>query len=555
VLVLCGLPGAGKSTFCQELIRQFPASVRHINQDELGAKETEAAWSSAAMCAARDGRIVAVLDKCNMKQADRNTAYASLDAASRTQITLVCFSRDVEGCAERAAGRTDHIGEVTGERARRVVRAMGSACEVPTSAKSEGIGTLHVVKDDNAASALLCSWGCVQSQQEECVAGVVGFPRTRHLKNLGAATDDDVQVEDAAPFLMKTNEEDCIIVEEKVDGANLGLRLDEDGLSIVAQNRSHFVHSKYHEQFRKLDKWILDHAGVLRRVLRDRNLILYGEWVYALHSTSYDCLPGYFVAFDLRCVLTDAFVSRPELELILRGTSIPQTPLLLARPAAEGRQKANAMMAEILRLVERKSAFAVDTPAEGVYVRLQRGLWTVDRAKIVRPQFIAGNEHWTRGGVTVNELSTEALRAAQLVAERAAHGAVENDEATHCQSSTFAVTRDVAVANATTVQEEQDGKPQEERDTREEDHGNTPVELHRTISRHENLLTWLSEQLTGVMEASHVEGLVVGVEMILADEGTPLDEAVELASELLTGQDVGAEVLQGFAEQAARILR
>jgi len=293
----------------------------------------------------------------------------------------------------------------------------------------------------------------------------------------------------------------------------------------------------------------------LRRVLRDRNLILYGEWAYALHSTSYDSLPGYFVAFDLRCVLTDAFVSRPELELILRGTGIPQTPLLLRRPAAEGRQKANAMMAEILRLVERKSTFAVDTPAEGVYVRLQRGLWTVDRAKIVRPQFICGNEHWTRGGVTINELSAEAQRAAQLAAERAAHGAVEDDEATHDESSLSAITRDVAVADTTTVQEEQDGKPQEEKDRQGEDQENATVELHRTISRHADLLTWLTEQLARVMEASDVEGLVAGVEGILADECTPLDEAVELASELLAGQDVGAEVLQGFAEQAARILR
>lgn len=550
VLVLCGLPGAGKSTFCQELIQQFPASVRHINQDELGAKETEAAWSSAAMCAARDGRIVAVLDKCNMKQADRNTAYAGLDAASRSQVTLVYFSRDVESCAERAAERTHHVGEVTGERARRVVRAMGNACEAPTSAKSEGIGTLHVVKDDDAASALLRSWGCAQAQEEmECV---VGFPRTRHLKNLGAATDDDVQVEDASPFLMRTQEEDCIVVEEKVDGANMGLRLDDDGFGIIAQNRSHVVHSKYHEQFRKLDKWILDHADVLRRVLRDRNLILYGEWVYALHSTSYDRLPGYFVAFDLRCVLTDAFVSRSELDLILQGTGIPQTPLLFKGPAAEGRQKANAMLADILRLVERKSTFAVDTPAEGVYVRVQRGLWTVDRAKIVRPQFIGGNEHWTRGGVKIQGLSAEAQQAAQLAAERAAYGAAEADEVTHDETSSFAIKRDVAVADTTTAEDEEEGEPKENND-REEEPERTP--LHRTISRHENLLTWLSDQLTGVMEESDVEGLVVGVEMILADEFTPLDEAVQLASEMLAGQDVSAEVLQGFAEEAARILR
>jgi predicted kinase len=416
VLVLCGLPGAGKSTFCLELIRQFPSSVRHINQDELGGKETESAWSAAAMSAARDGRIVAVLDKCNLKQAKRKSAYACLDPASRSKITLVYFSMGVDACADRAAARKDHIGEVTGEGARRIVQDEAQKCEAPVSASSEGVGSMHVVQDDDDALALLRSWGCAEAEEERhCV---VCFPRTRHLKNLGAATGDDLHQEDASSFLMKTHEDDRIIVEEKVDGANLGLRLAEDGFSIVAQNRSHVVHSIYHGQFKKLDKWILDHSDVLRHVLRDHNLILYGEWVYALHSTSYDRLPGYFVAFDLRCVLTDTFVSRPELELMLRGTGIPQTPLLLSEPCAPGRQRAAALLTEILRLVDRKSSFALDTAAEGVYVRVQRGSWTVDRAKIVRPHFIPGNEHWSKGGVTVNELSLEAQ--AQTIASASA---------------------------------------------------------------------------------------------------------------------------------------
>merc|ERR1712060_536098 len=109
---------------------------------------------------------------------------------------------------------------------------------------------------------------------------------------------------------------------------------------------------------------------------------------------------------------------------------------------------------------------------------MQRGLWTVDRAKIVRPQFIAGNEHWTRGGVKINELSAEAQQAAQLAAERDAHGAVEDDEATHDETTSVAITSDFAVADATTVQEEQDGKPQEENDRQEEEQERTP--LHRT---------------------------------------------------------------------------
>jgi atypical dual specificity phosphatase len=235
---------------------------------------------------------------------------------------------------------------------------------------------------------------------------------------------------------MSSSDGDYIIVEEKIDGANLGLRLGEDGYTIIAQNRSHIVHSKSHEQFKKLDKWVLDNTKVLRRVLRDQNLILYGEWVYALHSTSYDHLPGYFVAFDLRCVLTDTWASRRELECMLQGTDISLTPLLLTKPSAPSSREAKALLDQILKQVERKSSFATDFQAEGVYVRMQRNLWTLDRGKIVRGNFICGNKRWNRDAITVNELSTEAQKRAESKLAEGAEGAEADEDAATVEEAT-----------------------------------------------------------------------------------------------------------------------
>lgn len=55
------------------------------------------------------------------------------------------------------------------------------------------------------------------------------FPRTSHVMNMGAATRDDLVMDkkDLAKFLTNKN----IILEEKVDGANLGITITEEYLN------------------------------------------------------------------------------------------------------------------------------------------------------------------------------------------------------------------------------------------------------------------------------------------------------------------------------------
>jgi len=46
-----------------------------------------------------------------------------------------------------------------------------------------------------------------------------------------------------------------------------------------------------------------------------------------------------------------------------------------------------------------------DKLAEGIYLRFDQGDWLKQRAKLIRPEFIQSvGEHWTRGGIKVNQL-------------------------------------------------------------------------------------------------------------------------------------------------------
>ncbi len=105
-------------------------------------------------------------------------------------------------------------------------------------------------------------------------------------------------------------------MEEKVDGANLGISID-DNYSFRFQNRAHFVSSASHAQFRQLDAWAAAHTADLLHVLTSPALVLFGEWCYARHSLHYTDLPDLLLVFDIYDRTTDTFYSRERREAAL----------------------------------------------------------------------------------------------------------------------------------------------------------------------------------------------------------------------------------------------
>ena len=126
------------------------------------------------------------------------------------------------------------------------------------------------------------------------------FPRTHHLFNPGgtAVTSDDLLCGRAEvnKFIGSGR---TVLVQEKVDGANLGISIDPKDGTFMTQNRSHYVNHATATQWGTLDAWLSTHEHELRAVLEPGRHVLFGEWLRAKHSVYYDTLPDTFLIFDI----------------------------------------------------------------------------------------------------------------------------------------------------------------------------------------------------------------------------------------------------------------
>lgn len=173
----------------------------------------------------------------------------------------------------------------------------------------------------------------------------------------------------------------------------MGISLRDNKL--CAQNRSHYVTSEYHPQFKHLDKWLHQHAGVLWEILQSDRYILYGEWCYAKHSIPYTTLSDWFTAFDIFDRLENKFFSRSRLESTLKDTGIAVIPLIM---------KGSFSNIEALKqLIQTKSRY-YDGPVEGIVVRVNDSddEFVETRGKIVRSDFLSGDTHWSKYGCSPN---------------------------------------------------------------------------------------------------------------------------------------------------------
>jgi len=104
-----------------------------------------------------------------------------------------------------------------------------------------------------------------------------------------------------------------VLVEEKLDGANLGFSVAAEGV-LLAQNRGHYLHTPYSGQFARLRQWLAAREERLLDALGD-DLIAFGEWCAARHMVRGAPLPCLLDSTGLVAVvrhLRPAF--RPVLE-------------------------------------------------------------------------------------------------------------------------------------------------------------------------------------------------------------------------------------------------
>jgi ATP-dependent RNA circularization protein (DNA/RNA ligase family) len=218
------------------------------------------------------------------------------------------------------------------------------------------------------------------------------FPHTPHIAWLGDGQprEDKVLVPHEAAELLAGE----VLVEEKIDGANVGLSVSPEG-DIVAQNRGGYLTRTHaHEQFRPLWPWLDRHRDALFDALGDR-LVLFGEWCYACHSVPYDQLPDWFLCFDVYDRTAKLFWSADR-----RNTLLAQIGIEPAPEVARGR----FTLKKLESLITHSRVGNGDM--EGVVVRAEADGCVTSRGKLVAARFTQQiEEHWSRGPVRPNSLA------------------------------------------------------------------------------------------------------------------------------------------------------
>lgn len=217
------------------------------------------------------------------------------------------------------------------------------------------------------------------------------FPSTKHIvlpENERIRKDKVMSDEDIAEMLRHE-----LIIEEKVDGANLGISFNDNG-DICLQNRGDWLLPPWEGQWEKLKVWIDRRQDSLFNTILDK-YILFGEWCYATHSIHYNKLPDYFIGFDLYDKENGHFLSverRNEMCNVMGITVIHQ--------CARGKYTLKELFSFF------GQSYYGDNMCEGIYVRWDDGEWLKRRAKLVRNDFRQSmEEHWSKKSMQINCLN------------------------------------------------------------------------------------------------------------------------------------------------------
>jgi hypothetical protein len=222
------------------------------------------------------------------------------------------------------------------------------------------------------------------------------FPHTPHIAWLaeGEPRDDKVLSPTEATELLAAD----VLVEEKLDGANLGFSLSPVG-ELRAQNRGQYLHAPHVGQFARLPEWLLLHGDKLRSVLGQQSrayLMLFGEWCAARHSLDYDHLPDWFLLFDVYDHSQARFWSTPRRNVLAATLGLATVPRLL-----EGR----CTLPQLKDVLSHQQSHFRKGTLEGVVIRRESADWCEARAKLVRPDFTQDiGEHWSRRRIEWNRL-------------------------------------------------------------------------------------------------------------------------------------------------------
>ena len=225
------------------------------------------------------------------------------------------------------------------------------------------------------------------------------FPHTPYIKWLGSGSlrGDKILTNSEIEELLSGE----VVVEEKVDGANIGISLD-DHEKIRVQNRGNYLIEPYIGQFKHLPGWLEKNGYRIQQHLLP-NMIVFGEWCAARHSLSYTKLPDYFLLFDVYDKEAEKFWSSDRRNFWAHQVGLKNVPQLSC-----GRFSVD----DLERMLGDSKSCYREGSLEGLVVRKDYERWNISRGKLVQGEFVQSiDTHWSSRPLQRNKLFFEKCTA------------------------------------------------------------------------------------------------------------------------------------------------
>ena len=207
----------------------------------------------------------------------------------------------------------------------------------------------------------------------------------------GTPRDDKVLAPDDAQALLGGQ----VVVEEKLDGANVGFSLSQKG-QLQVQNRGQYLERPFSGQFSRMNQWLAAHEEGLQGALGG-NLIAFGEWCAARHSLDYVSLPDWWLNFDVYDRKEKIFWSSIRRNSWAKSVGVASTPCLDAGMSSIGR---------LQRMLSDSTSRYRPGSMEGLVIRKEDKVQLLARAKLVNATFTQSIEtHWRRRELEWNRLA------------------------------------------------------------------------------------------------------------------------------------------------------
>lgn len=231
----------------------------------------------------------------------------------------------------------------------------------------------------------------------------IKYPRTPHLFG-SKGTDDDKHLGEAESNRFIAD--DSLIVEEKIDGTNVGIHFSDEG-ELVLQCRGHLITEGMHPQYDLFKQWATVKRYVLEQRLENR-FLLFGEWMYARHSVHYRQLTHYFFEFDIYDKEIEAFLDLERRLDLLAGAGIETVPVIHSGALKRSELEALIGSSKFDSQFENPVTHRTDNLMKGLYLRTEADGIVTGRAKFVRFEFvekIKQSTHWQHQAMVPNQLA------------------------------------------------------------------------------------------------------------------------------------------------------